>query len=291
MSDPLMAQVLEYAALGWCVIPLWSVTVPDQLEAPICTCPKGRQCTSPGKHPRLLHGVLEASAHAPTIADWWQQWPDANVGIATGPRSGIYVVDLDGPKAVEAWAATGIPPGWQSRTGNGLHHVYATAEDLPNTAGKIATGIDTRGAGGYIVAPPSVHYRRLDRYAWISRSGLGPPALPDAVRAAVTPTMATPTRAPTVRFGESTPYARGVLRHALERLGAAGEGTRNQTLTKEAFLLGQWIGGGELDPSGIAEALERAHPTPCDTSKVRSTITRSLRDGAGYPRTKDDESP
>jgi hypothetical protein len=291
MTDPLMGHVLEYATLGWLVIPLWSVAVPDPLEAPVCTCPRGRQCTSPGKHPRLPHGVLEASSEPAQLGEWWQRWPDANVGIATGPRSGIYVVDLDGPAAVEAWAATGIPSGWQSRTGNGVHHVYALADDLPNTAGKIAVGIDTRGAGGYIVAPPSVHYRRLDRYAWIHRDGTAPPALPDAVRAAVTPTMATAARPPTVRFGESSAYARGVLRHALERVGKAGEGTRNETLTKEAFLLGQWIGGGELDPSGVAEALERAHPTPCDVPKVRSTILRSLRDGAGYPRTKADENP
>lgn len=288
MTDPLLGQVLEYAALGWCVIPLWSIAVPDPLEAPVCTCPKGRQCTSPGKHPRLPHGVLEASADAAQLGEWWAAWPDANVGIATGPRSGIYVVDLDGPAAVKAWADLGFPMGWQSRTGNGVHHIYSVADDLPNTAGKIAAGVDTRGAGGYIVAPPSVHYRALDRYAWISRDGLGPPPLPDAVRLAVTPTMQTPSRPPTVRFGESTAYAKGVLRHALGRVAQAGQGTRNETLAKEAFVLGQWIGGGELDPSGVAEALENAS-TDDDRSKVRSTVLRQLREGAAYPRTKDDE--
>jgi hypothetical protein len=288
MTDPL-PEVMIYAALGWCVLPLWSIVVPDPLEAPECTCPRGRLCTSPGKHPRLPHGVLEASSDAATLQDWWQRWPDANVGVATGPRSGIYVVDLDGPKAIEAWAATGIASGWQSRTGNGLHHVYSVADDLPNTAGKIAAGIDTRGAGGYIVAPPSVHYRRLDRYTWILRDGVAPPELPAAVRAAVTPSLHTPTRPPTVRFGESTPYARGVLRHALERLGSAPEGERNETLNREAFLIGQWVGGGELDPAGIALALEHAHPTPCDLAKVRSTIKRSLVDGAQFPRVRSDD--
>lgn len=283
------AEALSYGRIGWRVIPLWSVVWPDPLEPPLCTCPKGRACSSPGKHPRLRHGLLEASSVLETIASWWEHWPDANVGVATGPESGIYVVDLDGPAAVEAWAALKMPAGWQSRTGNGMHHVYTLLDPLPNTAGKIAAGIDTRGAGGYIVAPPSVHYRHLRRYEWISREGERPPALPDVIRAAVTPQISTPARPPSITFGESTPYAKGVLKHALERLGAAPQGERNETLNREAFLLGQWIGGGELDPTGVAAALEHAHPRPCDESKVRSTIRRSLTDGAGHPRTKADE--
>lgn len=285
-----MAQhVSLYCSLGWRVLPLWSVVWPDPLEDPLCTCPKGATCASPGKHPRLPHGVLEASASVSVASGWWGQWPDANVGIATGPGSGLYVVDLDGPAAVAAWTELGLPSGWQSRTGNGVHHVYTLLDELPNTASKIAPGIDTRGAGGYIVAPPSVHAKRLSRYQWIEREGERPPPLPAAIRDAVTPSMQTPARPPTVAFGDSTAYAKGVLRHALERLAACPEGTRNETLNREAFLLGQWIGGSELDPTGIALALEQAHPTPCDLSKVRSTIKRSLSDGAQHPRTKADD--
>lgn len=283
------ADAINYGRLGWRVLPLWSVAWPDPLEDPLCTCPRGRSCASPGKHPRLAHGVLEASADPVRIAAWWAEWPDANVGIATGPESGIYVVDLDGPAAVEAYRELGFPEGWQSRTGSGVHHLFSLADALPNTAGKIAAGIDTRGAGGYIVAPPSVHYKRLARYEWIARAGDAPPALPDVIRAAVTPSMQTPSRPPTVTFGASSAYAKGVLRHALERLGSCPDGTRNETLNRESFLLGQWIGGGELDPSGIALALEQAHPTPCDVAKVRSTIKRSLVDGCQHPRTKADE--
>lgn len=282
----MISAALEYGALGWRVLPLWTVAL-DGLEL-ACTCPKGAGCASPGKHPRLLHGVLEASAEAATITAWWERWPDANIGIATGPESGIYVVDLDGPDAIEAWTGLGIPAGWQARTGNGMHLVYALQTVLPNTHWKLGRGIDTRGAGGYIVAPPSLH-RTGRRYRWIERDGAAPPPLSAALVEALAPRIATPARPPSVRLGESTPYARGVLRHALERLGRAGEGTRNSTLNDEAFLLGQWIGGGELDPSGIAAALEAAHPRPCDDGKVRSTIQRALVDGAQYPRTKADD--
>lgn len=287
------AEAIRYGALGWRVLPLWSVAWPDPLESPVCTCPRGRSCASPGKHPRLPHGVLEASSDPIVIAAWWVRWPDANVGIATGPESGLYVVDLDGPEAVEAWQQVSggmpAPDSWIVRTGSGQHHYYSCAESLPNTAGKVARGIDTRGAGGYVVAPPSVHYKRLTRYEWIARNGERPPPVPPIVLEAVTPSMQTPTRPPTVTFGASTAYAKGVLKHALERLSSAPEGQRNETLNREAFLLGQWIGGGELDPAGVALALEQAHPTPCNVPKVRSTISRSLVDGAQHPRTKADE--
>lgn len=286
MSDPIAAAVSEYCALGWRVLPLWSIHF-DGLEA-TCTCPKGATCASPGKHPRLPHGVLEASSNVVDASDWWGRWPDANVGLATGPESGIYVVDLDGPDAIAAWAALGLPGGWTSRTGNGLHHVYTLRESLPNTHWKLGQGIDTRGAGGYIVAPPSLH-RSMRTYRWEERAGTAPPVLSNAIREALTPSMATPTAPATIRYGESTAYAKGVLRHALERVSAAPEGARNETLNHEAFLLGQWCAGGELDPSGIAEALEHAHPRPCDEKKVRSTIQRGLRDGASFPRTKADE--
>lgn len=283
----MIESVLPYCDLGWRVLPLWSIHF-DGIETR-CTCPRGAACSSPGKHPRLPHGVLEASADAHQVDRWWTQWPDANVGLATGPSSGIYVVDLDGPDAIEAWGALGLPGGWTSRTGNGLHHVYSLRDvSLPNTHWKLGKGIDTRGDGGYIVAPPSIH-RTLRLYAWEEREGDAPPPLSPALLEALTPSQSTPAAPATIRYGESTPYAKGVLRHALERLSAAPEGTRNETLNSEAFLLGQWVAGGELDPSGIAEALEHAHPRPCDSSKVRSTIQRGLRDGASYPRTKADE--
>lgn len=282
MSD-LDREALSYGRLGWRVLPLWSITF-DGLETR-CTCPKGSACSSPGKHPRLPHGVLEARAEVEQIRAWWDRWPDANVGLATGPESGIYVVDLDGPDAIAAWDETGFPSGWTSRTGNGLHHVYTLREPLPNTHWKLGAGIDTRGAGGYIVAPPSLH-RTLRRYTWERREGDAPPVLPNVIRSAVTPSIDTPPAPATIRYGESTPYAKGVLRNALARLSSAPEGARNSSLNDEAFLLGQWVAGGELDPSGIAEALAAAHPRPCDEKKVRSTIARALRDGASFPKTK-----
>lgn len=277
----MIAAAGSYAARGWRVFPLHSLR-PDGLDL-VCTCGKAG-CSSAGKHPRLAHGVLEASTDPLVVAGWWGRWPDANVGLATGVGSGLYVIDLDGPEAVEAWDALGLPTGWRSITGNGLHLVYSIAEPLPSTHWKLARGIDTRGDGGYIVAPPSRH-RSGRVYAWEPGLRLAghPPALPPALRDALTPTLATPPAPATVTLGGSTQYGSGVLRHALERIHAAPKGTRNETLNEEAFLIGQFVAGGEIDPQGIAAIVEEAS-TDDDRKKVRTTVARGLRDGANYPR-------
>lgn len=287
-----LEHAVWYASLGWRVLPLWPIT-PDPLD-PICTCPRGAACTSPGKHPVLRDGSHGASSDAATVRKWFDREKEPNVGIATGPESGLYIIDLDGADAIRVWSeltdGKAAPDSWIVRTGTGQHHYFSSTDPLPNSASRIAPGVDSRGLGGYVVAPPSLH-RTLRRYEWFARNGDRPPALPPYIVDLVKPPeQATPAAAPRVRVGESTPYAAGVLRHSLERVAAAPEGARNDTLTREAFLLGQWIGGGELDPVGIVQALEHAHPKPMDEKKVRSTIQRQLAYGAGYPRTKDTDA-
>jgi putative DNA primase/helicase len=293
---------LAYAGKDWPVFPLHRMVTSVDLEAE-CSC--GRRCSSPGKHPRTPNGVKDATTDAEVIR-MWKTWPESNVAIATGPTSGLYVVDIEADGRAAYAEARGTHTDSTRAVvitgGGGRHHYYALPVDdvldeplhLPNTHWKVARKVDTRGTGGYVVAPPSNHhsggaYQWLDveashaaqeaRYA--PQPGI-PYALPVWVREAVTPRLATPTAPPVIRF-ESTAYGMGVLRHALDRVARAAEGERNSTLNLEAFALGQWIGGGEVDPRGVAEALEAACPDP-DREKTQATIRRALYDGAQHPR-------
>ena len=73
---------LYYAAQGFAVLPLKPPRLPGQKK--------------PGKEPLTAHGVLDATTNAEMISQWWDNCPDANIGIATGSRSGgLVVVDLD----------------------------------------------------------------------------------------------------------------------------------------------------------------------------------------------------
>src|SRR5438552_12828807 len=88
-----LKAALRYARRGWPVLPLW------QRKGDLCTCEKGEQCRSQGKHPigRLApHGFKDASTDESTILDWWQRYPAAGIGIATGKP--LVVIDVDRKK-------------------------------------------------------------------------------------------------------------------------------------------------------------------------------------------------
>jgi putative DNA primase/helicase len=101
---------------------------------------------------------------------WWRQWPDANIGVATGAPSGLLVLDVDprhgGDEALrdlEQWHGP-LPQTVEALTGGGGQHIYFRCPD-GQASGKLADGIDLKANGGYIVAPPSVHPNG-QRYAW-----------------------------------------------------------------------------------------------------------------------------
>jgi hypothetical protein len=89
LFDRLKEAALNYARLGWPVFPVHSI------EGRECTCHKSGACQAPGKHPRCRHGANEATCEGEKIENWWTQWPSANIGVATGPTSGITVLDID----------------------------------------------------------------------------------------------------------------------------------------------------------------------------------------------------
>jgi hypothetical protein len=104
-------------------------------------------------------GFLDASRDPAVIREWWRIEPKANIGIATG--GGLFVVDLDDSDAV-SWFANacgrhGAPKTLTVRTSRGFHVFFACAADVPNSAGRLAPGVDIRGEGGYVVAAPSIH--------------------------------------------------------------------------------------------------------------------------------------
>ena len=114
-------------------------------------------------------GVLEASTDPSVVRKWWESEPRSNVGVATGHL--VDVIDVDGPEGVVSWAnLSGLPPivGKVSTPRPGGIHLYVptTGGDRRNAA-RIAAGIDYRGLGGYVVAPPSVNTEGR-RYEWLS---------------------------------------------------------------------------------------------------------------------------
>lgn len=152
-----------YASQGWHVFP----------------------CVPRTKKPLTAHGCLDATTDASKIAAWWTKTPDANIGIATGPKSGLHVVDPDGAEGLAEWASLGYStPTATVATPRGGRHLYFALPPglvLPNR--KLSANVDTRGAGGYVVAPPSISLDGKE-YRWELPPDETPPApLPDFLRA------------------------------------------------------------------------------------------------------------
>jgi len=109
-----------------------------------------------GKAPITRHGAKDASICKKQVRSWWSKYPNANIGIATGKISGIFVVDVDG-EYPKHWPA--MPDTLTAKTGIGTHYYFEYPEGaaIGNKVKINGYDVDIRGDGGYVVAPPSIH--------------------------------------------------------------------------------------------------------------------------------------
>ncbi|WP_346961118.1 bifunctional DNA primase/polymerase [Faecalicatena contorta] len=133
------------------------------------------------KRPMVKNGFHDATTDPDTINKWWERWPDANIGIVTGkPSGGVFVIDLDvkeeegvdGREAIREWEREHgkLPEETMlSITGGGGYHIFFRSDgrEIPCVRDlfKNKSGVDVRGDGGYIVAPPSLHFNGR-HYEW-----------------------------------------------------------------------------------------------------------------------------
>lgn len=267
-----------------------------------------------GKRP-LTKWKDAATTDPATINGWFDRWPEAGVALVTGERSGLFVVDLDidkesGECLGEAEAARlGLDESFKgapiARTQSGGRHVFFRAGDeIGNSAGKLAAAIDTRGKGGFVVAAGSPGYR------WLGPSivELTPPPVPAKLRAAieaagaksVEPTapasnvvsllpmqaLARQIEAMRSTGGTASAWAEHAMNAEVSRVMASAPGTRNHTLNRASFALGQIVAGGGLDRTAVEAALSRAaRAIGLDEGEIGPTIASGLDDGAQEPRT------
>lgn len=116
----------------------------------------------------LISEWQKVKATETLVKQWYKEWPVANVGLRTGVDSGTLVLDIDGLKGSQSMQNKELPPTWIARTRRGFHHYFKWMDqlgDVPTTKVGILPGIDTRGNGGYVVAPPSLYYDGA-KYQW-----------------------------------------------------------------------------------------------------------------------------
>jgi len=122
------------------------------------------------KEPQIPEWQKFATTNKAHLVSWWKQWPGANIGVATGRESNLFVLDIDVKPAEgrDGHRALGelerkygpLPQTVRAQTSCGGEHVYfqyPADRELRNTAGALGPGLDTRGEGGFVVGPPSIH--------------------------------------------------------------------------------------------------------------------------------------
>ena len=160
----LIEAAIFYAGLGWPVLPLRSSD-----KRPLGTL--------------VPHGLKDATTDLSLLTRWWTDQPDANLGIRTGREAGIVALDIDPRHGGDSSLAQlqgsfgDLPCTATSLTGGGGRHLLLRHPGLqiPNGVHKLGSGVDVRGEGGYIVAPPSLHPSGC-RYRWEFRPEAVPPA-------------------------------------------------------------------------------------------------------------------
>jgi len=156
------------------------------------------------------------------IRGWFRKYPYANIAIITGQISGIVVVDLDSPEAIEWAEKNGILENTLvAKTSRGYHvyFKYPSGKTIKNTVSFNEMKIDIRGDSGYVIAPPSLHLSG-ERYMWYRKNK--PAALPEI--------FLEKTEGKGSKVVNLKPLYQGVQR-----------GSRNNTLAK---LCGSWLRDG-----------------------------------------------
>jgi Bifunctional DNA primase/polymerase, N-terminal len=257
-------------------------------------------CLPMGKAPACRRGYKDGTTNPATIRRWWLAQPDYNIGVATGLLSGVWVLDIDGAIGTATLrnfeiAHGMLPPTLFSITGRGRHLWFCATGEIQSSAGRVGDGLDVRGDGGYVLAPPSVHPDG-PIYRW--GNDLPIASAPDWLiqltrkRPTISERALATMRAPLPHCA-AQPYGRAALEYEITALAGTPNGRRNCALNAAAFSLFQLVAGGELNESEVLNRLIEASfanglmTDPDDgPARVKRTIASARRAGLLHPRSR-----
>jgi RecA-family ATPase len=250
-------------------------------------------------HVRFLESSTRNEA---VVLSWWARWPDALPALPCGDN-GLCVVDcdrkdegIDGVANFHAGCAASridVSVTFAVDTPSGGRHYYFRAEGecaIGNTVSKLGKGIDTRGAGGYVIAPGAA---MPDGRAYLpvqsSLSGIAPLPLAIADFLSVPHIQETSTVDPTQATDADRAYALAALRDECDKLCAV-KCNRNNALNKAAHTLGTLVGNGTLNEADVVSLLHEAATMngytqkPEGSKRAFATIYSGLKSGMSKPR-------
>lgn len=218
---------------------------------------------------------------------WVKAWPNANVGIVTGAVSNLLILDVDGLEGINSMKDLDLPDAPTVVTARGLHYYFKFPQALHNastTRAGLFPGIDTRGRGGFIVAPPSIH-ETGHQYYWSRPLDGELPDAPSWLIQRLSPPVREAYKTPVIKNGRMSHYARTALMNEASAVASAPQGTRNTRLNQAAFSMGTLIAAGSIELGFVAEALARsALASGLIQSEIKKTLSSGLSAGMRHPR-------
>ena len=274
-NKPLVEYALDYARRGWHVFPCKPGNKAPYVRAD--TDAEGNQIPGSG-------GLYKATTDEDQIRAWWERWPHAMIGVRMGEASGGWALDPDTPEepgdadGMVNWANLVAKNGGCPHTHThltprgGKHIVFKWRHDRPitNSEGQLkGLGINVRGNGGYIIAPPSqrhdgkayeiaepldfFHFAEAPEWLYdliLTKPKSEPPrtSISERAKALVRPPVSRDVR----------PYVEAAVRNEYDAVASAHPGNRNNQLNNSALSLGTLVGAGELTEGEVVEALYQA---------------------------------
>jgi hypothetical protein len=219
------------------------------------------------KKPLTEHGFHDASTDQQIICQWWRRWPNALIGVPTGPRFVVVDVDLQHREAQEWYARANLKVTRIHLTRSGGRHILFQPHDgVRNSQGKIWPHVDTRGRGGYIIWWPAEGFEVIN-------AGMLAPVPNWIVRKLNPPAPNKPRRC------ESFKSSDGKLAGILRAIARAQEGTRNSVTFWGACRLAEMVAAGALSDSQalalIIEAASRAGLPPTEATRTAQSPLRT----------------
>lgn len=300
-TDPMLDLALSYISHG---IPVFPCRAGDIELVDNAT---GEITVLPAKAPLISNGLKGASLFERIARAWWDEkrHGGAMVGIPTGARSGIFVLDvdmhhtadgtlIDGKAALAALEAANspLPKTAAVRTAGGGVHYYFNHVDGVRNRGALSHGLDIRGEGGFVIAAGSVTTDGRT-YDWIDHDGEGLPAVADAPQwllDLILPKHVEQAAGDWAFEADSHDnYVRSAVEAELAELAGTREGGRGAQVNASAFSLGTLVGAGALSridaERGLFDAALVNGVVAKDGEKeVRAKIRRGLDAGILKPR-------
>jgi hypothetical protein len=218
-----------------------------------------------GKTPLTPNGFKDASTDRSRIHAWWNRHPGANIGIATGSRSGLAVVDrdADNPEVSRIWDS--LPPTVEVATSRGRHRYYRIPKGVTVRSRVLTPGLDLKAEGGYVVAAGSLHPSGF-RYQFVKETmEIGVATLPSGLVEADPTPQPSRWRDPSTIGLDTGPIPEGTRNETLARIaGRLHDGSRDAgTLASDLMAVNEARCTPPLpqaEIAGIAKSISRREP-------------------------------